>query len=153
MIGLDNAADLFILRQRDVKAPVAIPLRYWAGNAATGQLVKPASGDSTSAGPPSGLFSGNGLLEIQPNNVARIGAVGRHLPCLVAALGTPIDLFGNVVLGLSAEQFVECIKLGLRAGLTMGRKSSLTLMMSASAFRMRTATPLPHLRNSTISSM
>lgn len=77
LIGPDNAADLLTLRQCDVKAPVAIPPRYWTGNAATGQLVK-CHWRQNKRGPPSGLFIGNGLQEIQPNHVARIGAVGRH---------------------------------------------------------------------------
>jgi len=78
LIGLDNATDFLTLRQCDVKAPIAIPSRYRTGNAATGQLVKGAR-RKNKRGPPSGLLVGNGLQEIQPNNVAGIGAVGRHL--------------------------------------------------------------------------
>jgi hypothetical protein len=78
LIGLHNAADLLTCRERDVKAPITIPPRYRTGNAATGKLVKD-QWRQDKRGPPSGLLIGDGLQEIQPNNVARIGAVGRHL--------------------------------------------------------------------------
>jgi hypothetical protein len=78
LIGLDNAADLAAVRQRDVKAPITIPPRYRTGNAPAGQLIE-GKGRKDKRRSSSGLLVSDGLKEIQPNNVTRIRAVGRHL--------------------------------------------------------------------------
>ena len=99
LIGLYNAADLVAVWYRDMKAPITIT------PPPTGQFIKGPRGKHERRAPP-GLLVGDRLQEIEPNNIACIGAVGTS-PCLIAALRAQIDLLRNVVSGHSAQQFIE----------------------------------------------
>jgi len=77
LIGLYNAADLVAVWYRDVKAPITITPRDRAGDAPTRQFIKGPRGKHERRAPP-GLLVGDRLQEIEPNNIACIGAVGSH---------------------------------------------------------------------------
>src|SRR5258705_2323031 len=77
LIGLYNAADVVAVWYRDMKAPITITPRDRAGDAPTRQFIKGPRGKHERRAPP-GLLVGDRLQEIEPNNIACLGAVGSH---------------------------------------------------------------------------
>jgi len=91
LICLHGAADHVALRYRDVKAPLTIAPRYRASYAAARQLIEGAW-RKHERWAPSGLLIGDRLQEVEPNNISRFGAIGRHLTmphCRVASPNRP----------------------------------------------------------------
>jgi hypothetical protein len=106
LVSLHDATYFVPTRYRNMKAPIAVAACDWAGDAAAGQLIKGAR-RKHKRWPTSGLFVANWLQEVEPNDVARIGAIARHSPHLIAARWTPHYVLRNIVARHAGEQFIK----------------------------------------------